>query len=117
MLEAKNYPRRLRVASLLRDGLARELTRQGAGFATVRDVELSADYAVARVYYTLLADGDGARQNAADWFQNNADRLRRRLASSLQMRHTPRLIFLLDESAERAERLARFLDAVPAAEK
>jgi ribosome-binding factor A len=66
------------------------------------------------VYYTLLDAGDDdARRRAADFFTANADRLRRRLAANLQMRRTPRLIFVLDENAENAEAMARFLDSIP----
>ncbi len=72
------------------------------GQVSITGVDLSRDLAVARVYYSVYGD-EKARGDAAEAFEKAGGFLRRELASSLQSRKVPRLVFLEDRSIREGE--------------
>jgi len=81
-----------------------------AAFPTVMDVQLSADARYARVYVAA-----GAELESKDALQQALDHdkgfYRSLLAERLDLRHTPELRFVIDETVERAMRLEEVLRA------
>ena len=106
----KSYPRVHRVASLVRRGLSPILAAAHAG-ATIRRVSLNGDFSVATVHYSLL-DGDAAA--VQELLSRDAGRMRRRLAASLNMRATPKLVFAPDAEGMAADDMQRLLDSFAA---
>lgn len=75
----------------------------------MRRVSLNGDFSVATVHYSLLS-GDAAA--ARELLSRDAPRMRRRLAASLNMRATPKLIFAPDEEGIAADEMQKFLDSI-----
>ena len=78
-----------------------------AAFPTVMDVQLSSDARYAKVYVAVGADVD--REELLRAFVRDRGFYRSELASRLDLRHTPELRFVIDETVERAMRLERLL--------
>ena len=107
----KSYPRERRLSALLREAVAplvRECAPAGS-LATVRHVRLAADYSAAFVHFTVAA---GDAEEVATELGKAAPRMRRRLASALNLRSTPELHFLPDEEGRAADRVRDFLEKV-----
>lgn len=102
------HPRRYRIEALILHALAPMVAAAvGGGVVTVRHVALNRDFSVATVVYAV-AEGDRARvQQALD---EEAWRLRRRLALELNMRKTPKLVFSYDEIGLAADNMRAFLE-------
>ncbi len=79
------------------------------GFVTVTDVKTSPDLRRARVYVSVLGSGDQRAATLAG-LSSAAAFLQRSVARELRLKHTPALEFVLDDTAERAARLAELMD-------
>ena len=86
-----------------------ELKDPRVDLVTITDVEVSADYQHARVFFTSLRGADAAGAALAG-LSHAAGFLRSRLARSLSTRTVPELHFSYDESIERGARLSRLID-------
>jgi ribosome-binding factor A len=82
---------------------------------TITDVEISADYTHAKVFYTSLAGVERAKEIARG-LSHAASFLRRELGRRLRIHHIPELHFTFDVSVERGTRLSRLIDEVVAAD-
>ena len=110
-MSAKNYPRRYRLEALLHEALSALVAPKiGDDLLTVRGVSLSGDLGVARVFY-CLAPG-GARAGAQRFLDEQAGDCRRRLARRLNMRRTPKLVFVFDRDGIAADKLRDFLETI-----
>lgn len=78
------------------------------GMVTISAVELSRDYSVAKVYFTVLEDDK--IQESKKVLEGSAGFLRKYLASQISMRSLPRLTFFYDESIERGRHLSALID-------
>lgn len=79
---------------------------------TITEVDVTADLRIARIYISVLDDDEKSRQQVLNSVQGAAGFLRRELAGVIQMRHTPELIFKLDESAQYGARIDRLLEQI-----
>ena len=93
----------------INEEVARELT---SILRTVKDprvsgafISVSRDLSLARVYYSVLGSADGADKGLA----SAAGYIRSELAARLNLRVTPKLVFLRDDSAERAMKISEIL--------
>ncbi len=110
MKSGRGYPRGYRVASLVRRGLSPMLNVAHAD-VTIRNVSLNGDFSVATIYYSVLGgDPDSVRLSLT----RNAAFFRRRLASFLNMRSTPKLVFAPDTEGMAADDMQNFLDSIEA---
>ena len=75
---------------------------------TVTDVEVTQDMAMARIYVSILEEGE-AREKAMQALASAAGFVRRQLASRLGLREVPELRFVLDTSIERGARVEDLL--------
>jgi len=113
----KDYPRSRRIAEQvqreLSDVIRLELKDPRVGMITITDVEVSADNAYAKVFFTLL--GDVSRvESATAGLRHAAGYLRSQLARRLKLRMVPQLQFEYDSSVERGMRLSQLIDAAVA---
>jgi len=108
----KGFARRDRVAEEIRRQLAElirlELKDPRVHMVTLTDVELSPDYAHAKVFYTSLAGSEHAAEISAG-LAHAAGFLRRELGRSLHIHTLPQLHFTFDESVERGSRLSQLI--------
>jgi ribosome-binding factor A len=91
--------------------IQREVRDPRIGFVSITDVEMSADLRHARVFVSVLGDAD-AKAATMDGLRSALGYIRRELGSRLPLRHTPEIIFKLDESIERGARVSKLLGDV-----
>jgi ribosome-binding factor A len=109
----KEYSRSSRVAEQIRRELAEliqlELKDPRVGLVTLTDVEITPDYAHAKVYFSSLKGEAGVDEvlsglGAASGF------LRRELGRRVRIHTLPELHFVYDRSVEQGDRLSRLID-------
>ena len=102
-----------RLNQLLRQELSTLLLRRvrdpRLSALTITEVDVTADLRIARIYVSVLDDDEETRQEILRSLQGAAGFLRRELAHLLEVRHTPELVFRLDESARYGERIDQLL--------
>jgi len=109
--------RQQRVANIIKKDISEiiqyEVNDPHVGFVTVTDVEVTADFSYATVYVSFL--GKQPRNEAGLEALNRAKgRIRGLLARGLDIYKTPELIFKLDDSLARGNRIDAILkDVVP----
>ena len=108
-------PRRVdRVNELLRSEISNLLAREikdprVAGVISITEVVASSDLRSARVYVSVMGH-DSDRKAAMDGIRSAASFLRRELRERVNLRHTPHMTFVLDDSIEEGERVLRLID-------
>lgn len=109
----KNYSRSSRVAEQIRRELAEliqlELKDPRVSLVTLTDVEVTADYTHANVFYTSLAGADHLAE-IAQGLTRASSFLRRELGKRISIHHLPELHFLYDSSVERGTYLSQLID-------
>jgi ribosome-binding factor A len=100
-----------RIHHEISDLLQNEIRDPRLAYVTVTGVEISPDLQLATVFVTALGDHE-ARAAAVTALEGAAGYIRRELAQRLQMRVTPAVRFVLDESWERGARLDALLDSL-----
>ncbi len=108
--------RQQRINQLLREEIANLLRHetedpQLASLISVTDVEVGQDLQRAKVFVSVLAEEDAARETLAR-LRRAAGFFRRELAERLNLRHTPQLDFELDTSIVRGDRVLRLLRGI-----
>jgi ribosome-binding factor A len=111
----RDYPRTLRVAEQIQRDLAElirlEVKDPRVGMVTLTEVDVSPDYANAKVFFTIMGE-TSVIADAAAGLNHAAGFLRRELAHRLNLRTIPRLQFVYDESVERGVRISQLIDSV-----
>ena len=109
----KDYSRTLRIADQVQRELAdlirNELKDRRVGMITLTDVEVSQDYAHAKIFYTTLGSEEDNFLTGKG-LEHAASFLRSQLSHRLRLRVVPRLYFIYDESVERGIRLSQLID-------
>ena len=77
------------------------------GMLSIVSVEVSRDFAHAKVYYSLL-DAAGAK-DAEKALASASGFVRRELGARIKLRRTPELHFKLDQSIERVQGISRLI--------
>lgn len=79
-----------------------------SGFLTITDVELSPDKKLVRVYYSILGSAR-ERENAARALERASPYLRQVLRKRLTLKMIPQIVFVYDETPEKASRIDKML--------
>lgn len=102
------YSRLDRINELIRQQVGEivttELRDPRIGFATVTETRTSADLRHARVFISVYG-GEAEREACLEGLQSAASFIRTELARRVSLRNVPELVFVIDETAERAQRL------------
>ena len=110
----KDFSRPRRVAEQIQRELADlisfELKDPRVGMVTLTGVDVTSDYAYAKVYVTLLGDTKQV-DRALVGLQSAAGFLRSRLAHRIKLRVTPRLHFIYDNTVANGAHLSQLIDA------
>lgn len=116
----KDYSRAQRVAEQIRRELADlvrlELKDPRVGLITISDVEVTPDYAHAKVFFTSLAP-ESELPGIEAGLRHAAGFLRRELGRRIRIHNIPELHFVYDASVERGARLSKLIDEAVAADK
>ena len=112
----KDFERTRRVAEQIQRELAvliqQEINDPRVGMVTVSDVEVSRDFAHAKVFVTKLnATGDEDKQHSVNALQHAAKFLQHELGRRIKLRTIPHLHFHYDESIERGSNLSALIDS------
>ncbi|WP_305075548.1 30S ribosome-binding factor RbfA [Propionivibrio sp.] len=109
----KSFSRRDRVSEQIRRELAElirtELKDPRVGMVSITGVEVSADYAHAKVFFSSMA-GREHLSSVLTGLQKAAGFLRRELGRRITIHSTPQLHFVFDESLERGADLSRLIE-------
>ena len=88
------------------------------GMVSVTDVEVSRDLAYAKIHVTFVGEkSEEEIKGAIRALNGAAGYLRKLLASSIKMRKTPQLTFLLDESGRRGQQLSALIEYAVSSKK
>ena len=110
----REFSRTLRVAEQIQRDLAEmlrlEVKDPRVGMVTLTGVEVTTDYAHAKVFFTTLGDDDRIAA-ATEGLNRAAGFLRHELGHRIKLRSIPQLHFIYDNSVERGVRLSQLIDA------
>ncbi len=81
------------------------------GFVTVTDVEVSIDLRNANVYFSVLGSEEEAEKTMTA-LKRARKFINLELGKRLEMRYTPELRFVRDQTAQKAQRIEEILDRV-----
>jgi len=94
--------------AVLSEAIAKDLKDPRVGFVTVTGVKTSPDLRHARVYVSVLGEGD-EREASLEGLRSAHGYLQRRVASELTLKHTPNLTFVYDPSVDHGMRITQLL--------
>ena len=113
------FSRSDRVAEQIRRELAElirlEIKDQRVNLVTITDVEVTPDYAHAKVFYTSLVPAD-QRAELDRGLKRSAGFLRREIGRRVRIHHNPELHFVFDGSVERGSHLSQLIDEAVASD-
>jgi ribosome-binding factor A len=92
------------------DAVARDLKDPRVGFVTVTDVQTSPDLSHARVYVSVLGDPE-QREASLAGLRSAHGYLQGCIGAELELKRTPTLDFLYDDTTDRAMRLGELLES------
>ena len=108
----RGFSRKDRVSEQIRRELAdligTELKDPRVGMVSITDVEVTADYAHAKIYFSTLA-GREQLDAVLNGLQNASGFLRRELGKRISIHMTPQLHFVFDQSLERGADLTKLI--------
>ena len=112
MTPNRGFSRKDRVSEQIRRELAdlmrTELKDPRVGMISLTDVEVTADYAHAKVFFSTLAGSEGL-SDVLTGLQNASGFLRRELGKRISIHTTPQLHFVYDQSLERGADLSKLI--------
>ncbi len=103
-----------RVSELIREVLGdimKKVKDPRVGFFTITDVQVSPDLSSARVYVSLLSEGED-REKAMKGLESASGFMRHELGKEIKLRKTPRLSFIFDEGIERGMKILNILNQI-----
>lgn len=96
------------LANLIREGIKDPRIHP---MTSVTGVEVAPDLKTCRAYISVLGD-DEAKKNTIAGLKNAEGYIRRQLAKSVNLRNTPEIRFILDESIEYGVTMSKLIDEV-----
>lgn len=111
----KEFSRSQRVSEQILRELAElirlEVKDPRVGFITLTDVEITPDYAHAKVFFTSMRGEEGLQETLIG-LRRASGFLRRELGRRVRIHTTPELHFHYDKSVEEGSRMSQLLDRV-----
>lgn len=111
--QQRTYARSDRVSEQIRRELAElirtELKDPRVGMVSITEVEVSADYSHAKIFFSTLA-GSEAVAGVMEGLQKASGFLRRELGKRITIHTLPQLHFVFDESLERGADLTKLIN-------
>lgn len=90
--------------------LANEVKDQNIKFVTVTDCRVTNDLSYAKVYYTVL--NMDKKAETAKALKNAAGFIRKQLMDRMDIRYTPELEFVFDESIEYGKKIENIIEEI-----
>ena len=112
MAVKKSFSRRDRVAEQVRRELAElirtELKDPRVGMISITEVEVTADYAHAKVFFSSMSGSENLAEIMTG-LEKSSGFLRRELGKRISIHTTPQLHFVFDQSLERGADLSKLI--------
>jgi ribosome-binding factor A len=109
-----SYKRSVRVGDLIQQTVSevvRELKDLDTGLVTIVGVKLSDDLLSCRIYYSVFgSDEDKKKINMG--LKKNTKEIRHQLAIRLNLRRTPEIVFVYDDTNETADKVFNLLKKI-----
>lgn len=110
----KEFARSERVAQLINRHLAvilrNDVKDPRVASLTITDVEVTRDLRQAKVFVTSMLDDESAIDEVMQAVDRASGFLRGRLASAIELRHCPNLIFAYDNSISQGARMSELIN-------
>jgi len=109
-----SYKRSVRVSELIHRTIAdivREIRDLDARFVTVMGVKLTDDLLNCRIYYSVFGVRED-KEKAEKVLKRNTKKVRYQLALRLNLRHTPAVSFVYDDTNESAAKIFGILKKI-----
>lgn len=90
--------------------LANEVKDQDIKFVTITDCHVTNDLSFAKVYYTVL--DDSKKESTKKALKSASGFIRRELMDRVEIRHTPELEFVYDESIEYGKKIENIIEEI-----
>lgn len=103
------------IQRVVSERILRGLKEPVPGFLTIREVQVNRDFTQAKVFYSVIGS-DADKLGAANVLESQRGMLRREVGRQVRLRNTPELLFIADETGERAARIHELLQDVAPAE-
>ncbi|MEI7431641.1 MAG: 30S ribosome-binding factor RbfA [Betaproteobacteria bacterium] len=112
MAVKKSFSRKERVSEQIRRELAdlirTELKDPRVGMISITDVEVTADYAHAKIFFSSMSGSENLEEIMTG-LQKSSGFLRRELGKRISIHMTPQLHFVFDHSLERGADLSKLI--------
>ncbi|MDR7417581.1 MAG: 30S ribosome-binding factor RbfA [Armatimonadota bacterium] len=93
------------------DIILRDLKDPRIGFASITEVVVSGDLRHAKIFVSVLGDAE-AKRRTMEGLEHARGHVRSELGARLQIRSVPEILFRLDDSIERGERVVSLMREV-----
>ena len=90
--------------------LATEIKDEDIKFVTITGVDITSDLSYAKVYFTVL--DDSKKESTLKALNGASHFIRGKLSERVDIRHTPELKFIYDESIEYGNHIDRIIDEI-----
>ena len=81
------------------------------GIVAITDIDVSTDNTAARVFYSVCGD-EKTKEETRAALEKDTPRIRHAVGQRIRLRHTPSLLFILDESLERGAKITELIDKI-----
>lgn len=95
--------------------LMTEIKDEDIKFVTITGVDTTADLSYAKVYFTVL--DQTKKETTTEALKGAASFIRGKLAERVEVRHTPELKFIYDESIEYGNHIEKIIEDIKSDEK
>jgi ribosome-binding factor A len=109
-----SYKRSVRIGELIQQtvsGIVREIRDLDFGLVTVMSVKVSDDLLNCRIYYSVFGSSED-KKKADIVLKKNTKRIRYQLATCLNLRRTPEIVFVYDNINENADKVFSLLKKI-----
>ena len=96
------------IQKVLGEVIARDHSDVSNGLVTVTDVDISPDLRNAKVFVSILG-GTVPHEKVIRELNERAPALRTAVSKRVYLRNAPHLLFIIDETGERVERISRLI--------
>jgi len=90
--------------------LMQEIKDDDIKFVTITDCEITNDLSFAKVYFTVL--NESKKESTIKALNHAKSFIRGQLSKRVQMRHTPELTFVFDESIEYGNHIEKIIEKI-----
>ncbi|GHU51210.1 ribosome-binding factor A [Clostridia bacterium] len=102
----------LRETAIILRGEVKDPRLSAAKMISVTEVDTTQDLKFCKIYVSILADDENARQEALKALSGCVPFVRKLLAEKINLRNTPEISFLLDTSLDNSIRISKLLNEI-----